>query len=129
MAVQRDRQTDLSIFGRPSVVEKVGLHCRRGTNELTVMIESGASRPTTVLESLVTTAPTTPSILSIMSVQHPQLKKGTKYWLVLTDTGDAVDYWFVDPNSPRGTSLQVSCSSGWISSTGSTKASALPLLW
>jgi hypothetical protein len=96
-----------------------------GTNELMVLIESGASRPTTVLESFDTTAPATPSLLSIiMSVQHPQLKKGTKYWLVLTDTGDAVDYWFVDPNAARGTSLQVSGSSAWMSSSGSTKGSA-----
>src|ERR1700682_2572753 len=94
-----------------------------GTNQLTVLLESGASRPPTVLESFDTTAPTTPSILSIMSVQHPQLKKGTRYWIVLTNTGDAVDYWFVDPFAARGVSLKVSGSSAWTASSGSTKGS------
>jgi len=74
-----------------------------GTNELTILIESGASRPTTVLETFITTAPTAaPAIVGVKSVLHPTLKKATKYWLVLTTTGDAVDGWFIDPFGPSG---------------------------
>jgi hypothetical protein len=81
----------------------VAVQNQSGTNELTILIESGASRPTTVLETFITTAPTAaPALVGVTSVLHPTLKKGTKYWLVLTTTGDAVDGWFIDPFGPSG---------------------------
>jgi hypothetical protein len=95
-----------------------------GPNELMVLIESGVSAPTTVLESFNTTAPATPSIFKIMSVQRPQLTQGTTYWLVLTTTGTTIDYWFVDPFGPRGTSVQDPGSSTWIPVSAATQGSA-----
>jgi hypothetical protein len=79
------------------------------------------SRPTTVLEAITSAAATTPSLLSILSVAHPQLKAGTKYWVVVTTAGDAAVEWYVDPFSPRGVSLQFLGSSAWTVSGGSTR--------
>jgi hypothetical protein len=104
----------------------VAVQNQSGTNELTILIESGASRPTTVLETFITTAPTAaPALVGVTSVRHPTLKKGTKYWLVLTTTGDAVDGWFIDPFGPSGgVEVQATGLPPWTSGGSSIKPAA-----
>lgn len=94
-----------------------------GTNAVTVSIQSGAGVPTTILESFTLAAPLTASLVNITSVTHPQLVAGTKYWVVVSITGDASVRWFVDPFSPRGVSLQQEGVNTWFESSGSTKGS------
>jgi hypothetical protein len=94
-----------------------------GTNAVTVEIESGAARPTTLLEAFTPAAATSAILLKIPSVTHPHLNKGTKYWIVVTTTGDSWVEWFVDPFNPRGVMLQDQGSSTWANSSGSTRGS------
>jgi hypothetical protein len=98
-----------------------------GTNAVTVEIESGAARPTAVLEDFTTAAATSAILLKIPSVAHPHLSNGTKYWIVVTTTGNSWVEWFVDPGNPRGVSVQDQGSSTWISSGGSSRGSVQAL--
>lgn len=95
-----------------------------GTNAVTVEIESGASRPTTLLEAFTPAAATSADLIKISSVTHPHLSNGTKYWIVVSTTGNSWVEWFVDPINPRGVSLETQGSGSWTSSAGSTKGSA-----
>jgi len=93
------------------------------TNAFTLKIESGASQPTTVVETLTSAGAASAVLVAVNSITHPHLNAGTKYWIVVTTTGDTAVEWFVDPINPRGVSLQTQGSGSWTNSSGSTKGS------
>jgi hypothetical protein len=63
-----------------------------GPNELQLIIESGASQPTTVIETINTVAATSATLIDVPSALHPMLNAGTQYWIVVTTTGTTADW-------------------------------------